>query len=424
MVEQGSGMSSLGRMIDRLRSDSRQDVTGVPDDEHGVVADNLPDQTTEARQAPLPQEQAPVPRSVEIPHGIEIATAWSWRLLLIAAAGGLIFWLLRFFSEVTVALAIALLITALAIPFVDLLGRLGLPRGLATAITVIGGLAVVVGMLALVGQQVTTQLSDLRVEVVEGLQQIEDWLQDGPLNMSDADISAMVDRVQETFNSGNGEVVTRVTEVGTTVTRVAAGFFIVLFATYFFLYQGNRIWGFLVGLFPRAARRQLDDSGRRAWVSLTAFVRATVLVALVDAVGIALAAAVLRVPLALAIGVLVFLGAFVPLVGALVTGFVAVLVALVSQGFYISLAMLGAVVLVQQIEAHVLQPFLLGRLVSLHPLAVIIAIAAGIVVAGIVGALIAVPLVACGSAIIKHIAGEAEQERVRRRIRRPRPRPV
>ncbi|MBA2530833.1 MAG: AI-2E family transporter, partial [Nocardioidaceae bacterium] len=223
----------------------------------------------------------------------------------------------------------------------------------------------------------TTQLSDLRVEVVEGLQQIEDWLQDGPLNMSDADISAMVDRVQETFNSGNGEVVTRVTDVGTTVTRVAAGFFIMLFATYFFLYQGNRIWGFLVGLFPRAARRQLDNSGRRAWVSLTAFVRATVLVALVDAVGIALAAAVLRVPLALAIGALVFLGAFVPLVGALVTGFVAVLVALVSQGFYISLAMLGAVVLVQQIEAHVLQPFLLGRLVSLHPLAVIIAIAAG-----------------------------------------------
>ncbi|MGI8675862.1 MAG: AI-2E family transporter [Nocardioidaceae bacterium] len=417
-------MSSLGRMIDRLRSDSRQDVTGVPDDDQGLVVDNLPDQTQEAKQAPLPQEPAPVPRPVEIPHGVEIAAAWSWRLLLIAAAGGLIFWLLRFFREVTVPLAIALLITALATPFVDLLGRLGLPRGLATAITVIGGLAVVVGMLALVGQQVTTQLSDLRGEVVEGLQQIEDWLQDGPLNLSDADISAMVDRVQETFSSGNGEVVTRVTEVGTTVTRVAAGSFIVLFATYFFLYQGNRIWGFLVGLFPRPARRQLDASGRRAWVSLTAFVRATVLVALVDAVGIALAAAVLRVPLALAIGVLVFLGAFVPLVGALVTGFVAVLVALVSQGFYISLAMLGAVVLVQQIEAHVLQPFLLGRLVSLHPLAVIIAIAAGIVVAGIVGALIAVPLVACGSAIIKHIAGEAEQERVRRRIRRPRPRPV
>lgn len=415
-------MSEVRNAVDRFRRRSRHESVGS-DDEHGAVAASLPDQTREAAEAPLPETPPPAPRPVEIPHGVQIATAWTWRLLLIAAGIISLFWLLRFFSEVTVPLAVAVLITALATPLVELLDRLGFPRALATAVVVIGGLLFVVGMLALVGQQVATQLTDLRSEVLEGLRQIEDWLQTGPLNLSAADVSAMIDRAKETFGSGNGEVVTRVTEVGTTVTRVAAGIFIVLFATFFFLYQGNRIWGYLVGLFPRAARRRVDASGRVAWVSLTAFVRATVLVALVDAVGIALAAVVLGVPLALAIGFLVFLGAFVPLVGALVTGFIAVLVALVAQGFYVALAMLGAVVLVQQIEAHVLQPFLLGRLVSLHPLAVIVGLAAGIVVAGIVGALIAVPLLACGNAVVKQLAGEPEPEWQRRPIRRPRPRP-
>jgi len=343
---------------------------------------------------------------VHIPHPVAIATAWAWRFLLLGAAIGLLLWLLRYFSSITVPLAIAVLLTALAAPLVDLLDEL-LPRALATAFVVITGLAAIIGMLTLVGTQVAGQFADLRSDVTEGLRQIQGWLQRGPLNLSETDVNGMIQRAKDIIGgSDNGEVVTRVTEAGTTATHFVAGIFIVLFATYFFLYEGDRIWRYLVGLFPRASRERLDASGRVAWVSLTAFVRATILVALVDAIGIGLAALALGVPLALAIGVLVFLGAFVPLVGALVSGVVAVLVALVAQGFYIALAMLGAVVLVQQIEAHVLQPFLLGRLVSLHPLAVIVALAAGIVVAGIVGALVAVPLLALGNAVVKYLNGD------------------
>jgi len=177
----------------------------------------------------------------------------------------------------------------------------------------------------------------------------------------------------------------------------------VLFSTYFFLYQGKDIWAWIVRLFPRGARRPADGAGRAAWVSLTAFVRATVIVALVDAIGITFFALVLRVPLALPIGVLVFLSSFIPIVGATLSGGVAVLVALVAHGPLIALFMLLAVIFVQQLESHVLQPFLLGRAVRLHPLAVIFAIAAGALAAGIAGALVAVPLLATVNTAVAHL---------------------
>jgi len=202
--------------------------------------------------------------------------------------------------------------------------------------------------------------------------------------------------------------VRQVTELGTALGHIVAGFFIVLFATYFFLADGSRIWAWVVRLFPRAARVRTDESGKVAWQSLTAFVRATVIIAFADAVGIVIVALVLDVPFATAIGVLVFLGAFIPMVGATLSGSVAVLVALVAQGPVVALLMLGGVILVQQLEAHVLQPFLTGRFVSLHPLGVIVAIAMGVLLAGITGALLAVPLVAALNAVAQYLAGYTE----------------
>jgi predicted PurR-regulated permease PerM len=202
---------------------------------------------------------------------------------------------------------------------------------------------------------------------------------------------------------------------------VVAALFIVLFATYFFMADGKRIWTWVVRLFPRAARARADASGRVAWTSLTQFVRATVIVALTDALGIMAVAAVLKLPFVMAIGVLVFLGAFVPMVGAAISGSVAVLVALVDQGPIVALVMLAGVIGVQQFEAHVLQPFLMGRMVSVHPLGVIVAVACGVLVAGIAGALVAVPLTAALNAVVVYLASappppeeppEGEAERV------------
>lgn len=348
----------------------------------------------------------------QVPWGIDLAAAWSWRLLIIAAAVFGFAWVLAYFVVITLPLAISLLIAALVSPAVARLQRIGVPRGLAAGIVMIIGITTVGLLLTYVGQQVAAGAQDLADSVVEGLGQVTDWLRDGPLNLSDSQLNGWIESTQRTIteNSREGSAVTRLTEVGTAVGHVFAGFFIVLFSTYFFLADGRRIWSWLVRLAPRAAREHVDGSGRVAWVSLTQFVRATVLVALADAIGVALVAAVLGVPFVLAIGVLVFLGAFVPMIGATVAGSVAILVALVDQGPITALLMLGGVILVQQIEGHVLQPFLMGRWVSVHPLGVIVAIGCGVLVAGIAGALIAVPLVAAGNAVVNHLARERRPE--------------
>lgn len=341
----------------------------------------------------------------QVPWGLDLAAAWGWRFLVIAAAGYVLLWLVAFFAVVTIPLAVALLISALAAPVVGGMHRMGLPRGLSALLVVLAGIAFVVAMLTFAGQQVANGAQDLADQSAQGLGEIKDWLRDGPLHASDSQINDYIDRAQKSLtDAGKNFDLGSVTEVGTALGHIVAGFFIVLFSTYFFLADGERIWAWLVRLAPRAARQHVDGSGRVAWISLTQFVRATVIVAAVDAAGIMIVAAILGVPFVLAIGVLVFLGSFVPMVGATVAGTVAILVALVDQGPITALFMLGGVVLVQQIEGHILQPFLMGRFVSLHPLGVIVAIGCGVLVAGIAGALIAVPLAAAGNAVAQHLA--------------------
>jgi len=346
----------------------------------------------------------------QVPWGVDLAAAWGWRLLVVGVAAYVVYRIIGFFSVITLPLAIALLITALATPLVRLLGRVGLPRGLSSLLVVLVGLGAVSLLLTFAGQQVANGATDLADSTVRGLEQIRTWLREGPLDASDSQINDVIAQVQDAIASRarDGEVVGQITEVGTAIGHAFAGLFIVLFATYFFLADGERIWSWLVRIAPRVARAQVDSSGRVAWVSLTQFVRATVIVALVDAIGISIGAAVLQVPFVLAIGVLVFLGAFVPLVGATVAGAVAVLVALVDQGPVTALLMLAVIIAVQQLEAHVLQPFLLGRWVSVHPLGVIVALAAGVLVGGVAGALVAVPLVAAGNAVVQHLASHTD----------------
>lgn len=365
----------------------------------------------ERRAEPAPIATGPSNFSrAQVPWGIDLAAAWSWRVLVIAAAVLGLGWTLAYFAVITLPLVVALLITALVSPVVRWLHRSGLPKALATGLVVLLGLASVSLLLTFVGQQVVEGATDLATSVATGLGQIKDWLRTGPLGITDSQLSTWIDDAQQaiTTSTKDGQVVNHVTEVGTAVGHVLAGFFIILFATYFFLADGDRIWSWLVRLAPRAARESVDGSGRVAWISLTQFVRATVIVALADAIGIGIVAAVLGVPFVLAIGVLVFLGAFVPMVGATVAGMVAILVALVDQGPFTALLMLGGVILVQQIEGHILQPFLMGRFVSLHPLGVIVAIGCGVLVAGVAGALVAVPLAAAGNAVVQHLARQAD----------------
>ncbi|SDK95215.1 Predicted PurR-regulated permease PerM [Nocardioides sp. YR527] len=359
-------------------------------------------------------EPVTAPKSVsrtDVPYGVELSAQWAWRFLVIVAAGYLIVRALGIVSIVVVPLVIALLIAALVSPIVNGLARIGLKRSISALFVVIGVLAAVIAMLSFAGTQVANGFTDLAGQTVKALDEIRDWLINGPFHASESQIDTWLNTVQTTVEDWAAAYASnpfsRVSEVGGVALDVFAGLFIVLFSTYFFCAEGERIWGWLVRLAPRAARSRMDSSGRVAWVSLTQFTRATVIVAAVDAIGIMIIAAALQVPFVAAIGVLVFLSSFVPLIGATVAGAVAVLVALVSQGPVTALLMLGGVILVQQLEAHGLQPFLLGRWVRVHPLGVILAVATGIVLGGVAGALVAVPLVAALNAVVNHLTATA-----------------
>lgn len=334
-----------------------------------------------------------------VPPLVRAASEWTWRLLLIAAGIAALIYLVGFLSEVTYPIIVAILLAALLEPLFRRLASF-MPRGLAAIITVLGTLAVIVGLFSFVVNQFAAQLPDLVGQVGQGVDQIRTWVLT-TFNLSNNELTGYLDRARESL--GQSEIGTRAAQAGLTVGHLLAGAAITMFALFFFLYDGPQIWGWVVRLFPRAVRAKAISGGRIAWGQLQAFTRATILVAAVDALGIGLGALALGVPFASGIGLLVFLGAFIPVIGALLSGFIAVVLALVAKGPVVALIMLGVVVVVQQVEAHLLQPLLLGRAVRVHPLAVILGIAAGVVVGGIFGALVAVPLIAVLNAVGHHL---------------------
>lgn len=341
---------------------------------------------------------------VRVPYVLRFSAAWSWRLLLVLGALYVALRLFGLLSVVLVPVILGLLLAAVASPMVDRLTGRRFPRALATALVVVTGLTLVATAVAVVTQQFSSGFQELRASFDDSLVQLERYLADAGLSRSQ--VRDAFDRVREAVGSGGGDLGGTVVSVTTTAGHVLAGLFITLFATIFFTYDGRGIWHWLVGLFPERARPRVQGSGERAWAVLTAYVRATVVIAAVDAAGIVLVALLLGLPLVVPIGVLVFLGAFVPVVGATISGIAAVAVALVSDGPVAALVMLGGVIAVQQLEGHVLQPFLMGRLVRVHPLAVVVVIAIGGLVAGVFGALIAVPLTAIVNTVSTYLAHE------------------
>lgn len=343
-----------------------------------------------------------------VPVGLHVAAAWAWRVIIVAALVAGLAYALAFLSEVTIPLLVATLLTALLLPVTKGLHKLGLNRGLATVITVLGGLAVIAGVLTLIVSSIVSQSSTLGTNITTGFNQLADWLQNGPLkvNATYFNPDEWVTRITNWVKASQDTITTYATEIGLSVGHFFAGLALTLFTLFYFLHSGREIFELCMKFFPRRSRTRVHTAALNGWKSLSSYVRATILVALADGVGVLIAALAIGVPAAPALAALVFIGAFVPIVGAFVSGFVAVLVALVALGWIQALIMLGAIILVMQVEGHLLQPFLLGRAVKIHPLAVILAIAIGIVLGGIIGALFAVPLLAFAKTFIQHLSDD------------------
>jgi predicted PurR-regulated permease PerM len=354
-----------------------------------------------------------------IPWPVRVAAALSWRLLLIIAAVGVVAWILGQLAPVTVPVGIALLASGLFAPLVERLVRWRVPRGLATMIAIIVGFAVVGGVFTLIISTVLANLPQLQGQLAASLDTINNWLQHGPLRLSQAQLQRLLNDATNTIKGNTSELPTRALSTAAAVGSILTETLLTLFTLIFFLYGGAQVWRFALRIIPGGIRDQVDVAGRRGFASLVAYVRATVAVAVVDASCIGVGIWVVGVPLAAPLAALIFIGAFVPIIGAVIAGVVAVLVALVAKGFLAAVVVVAILVGVMQLEGHVLQPFLLGRAVRLHPLGVVIAIALGVEIAGIIGALLGVPLLAVIKSAIGSLLHDPELEPSRVNPMRP-----
>ena len=334
------------------------------------------------------------------------AAAWSWRLLVILGAILALLWLVAKLQVIIVPVAIAVMVTALMLPAVDWLDRRGAQRGGAVALVLLTGFALFGGILSFVVSQFISGLPSLTEQVTRSIDNATQWLSDGPLHLSREQIDKAGDTAIKAVRDNQEKLTSGALSTAATLTEIITGALLVLFTTIFLLYGGRNIYEYLTRIVPAASRARVREAGRAGFGSLIGYVRATFLVALVDAVGIGTGLAIMSVPLALPLASLVFLGAFIPIVGAVVTGMLAVVVALLAKGFIYALITLGLIIAVMQLESHVLQPLLMGRAVSIHPLAIVLAIATGAVLAGIAGALLSVPVLAFLNSAIRVLVAE------------------
>lgn len=422
----GARLTEVSRRLEERRAEMERESRDTPEhaetpEPAGAPADRIP---------ALPNGRAPaadsghafapahaVPSRPDpaqaVPWGVRVAAEAGWRLLVLAGTVWVLMRVIGAVQLVVLAFVSALLITALLQPTVARLRQLGLPRGPATALTALFGF-VVIGLIGwFVTWQVMENIDTLSDQIQDGIDELRNWLLNSPFHVTDKQINEIAKNLREAVGANTEQITSAGLEGVTVVVEALTGILLAVFSTLFLLYDGKRIWEWTLKLVPAAARPGVAGAGPAAWRTLTAYVRGTVVVALIDAIFIGLGIYFLNVPMAVPLAVFIFLFSFIPLVGAVVSGALAVVVALVTQGVFTAVMTLVVVLAVQQIEGHILQPFILGRAVRVHPLAVVLAVATGGMVAGIGGAVVAVPLVAVTNTVVGYLNAYAQEPAAR-----------
>jgi putative heme transporter len=360
------------------------------------------------RGTPTPEASAPEPtrardpavaEQVTVPRTLAVATAWSWRLLVIGAAVVVVGYVASELRLVILPVFLALFFTALLRPISERLRAQGAPPFMAALLSVILMLTVVAGILAWIVPRFAAEFEDLADDLVSGVEDAGDWLVEGPPGVPREQLEGWVDEAVDQIRGSTEEIAAGVLAGAQFAIEVLIVLAIALVVTFFFLKDGDKIWDWIVGLFARSHRSDVREMGSRSWATLAGYLRGMTIVALADSIFIGVALVILDVPGALALAVLIFFGAYIPIAGAVVTGALAVLVALIAEGLITALLVLVAVVIVQQAESNLLHPFVVGRAVRVHPVAILLGVTAGAVIGGIIGALVAVPVVAVAARI-------------------------
>ena len=331
------------------------------------------------------------------PRRRSAGASWS----IVAAAGAVVYALVHL-RVVVLPIIVALLASTLLLPVVRWLKGRGAPDALAAAGSMLGAFLLIVAVGTAVAPSIGDQFGELRPRAEDGLREATDVLADPPFNLSESEIRENVDEGIARLRENGGPLARGVQSGAVILGEIVTGLLISVLLTFFLLKDGERMWGYFLSLTGNRSRRDADEIGNRVYAALAGYVRGIALVGLVDAVLIGLALLIIGVPLVIPLMVITFFAAFIPLIGAFVAGLVAVLIALVSGGVVDAALVLGSIVLVQQIEGHVLYPLLMGRTVHLHPAVIVVALAAGGILGGIVGVFLAVPTAGIISVVLEY----------------------
>jgi predicted PurR-regulated permease PerM len=330
----------------------------------------------------------------QVPGWLQLAAGWSWRLLVVGVVVYLTFRVASTLRLVVLPFIAALLLTALLLPLTGRLRRAGMPGLAATWCTLLVAVAVLAGAAALAATQTSADYQTLVHELGNTTHDLQRWLAGPPFRFRQSSLAQLSNRLLAFLKQHQSAVAGTVLSGGKIFLEILAGLVLMLFVTFFLLKDGDRIWAWLVGFLSPEGRRRAQGAGTAAWEALTYYVRGTIAVAAIHAVVIGFALWVMGVPLLVPLVILVFLAAFIPLVGILVAGALAVAVTLGTRGWVAAVVLVIIFILENQLESHLLQPLVVGRMVRLHPLAIILVLAVGAAVAGIAGAAVAVPTAA------------------------------
>lgn len=322
---------------------------------------------------------------------------WTARLLVLLLGAYVLLQLARTLGLLVLAAAAAVLLTALAHPISSRLKRWGLPKGLAAAVTVLGGAAALV----LTMWWIVTRVIDQSPQIISSFSDAV-----GRLPVSTPSLTNLQGNVVHFLEQHQGSITSSALTGLRYVTEATTGLALTVFITFYLLYDGEQVWERMMRLAPHGRRQTTAIAGKQAWVRLAGWVRGTFLIGVFHGAVVGVTLLLLGVPLVAPLALLVFLGSFIPIVGALLFGGLAIIVAFATHGLVAALILFVVLIVDNQIEAHVLQPFLVGRYVKLHPLTVVASITAGELLAGLPGAILAVPLVAAVFAVLTHLAEE------------------
>lgn len=347
-------------------------------------------------------------RGDSVPVQLRSAAGYTWRLLVLAAAAYLTFLALGRVKLAVIGVFAALVLTAMLRPLVTSLAtsRVGpVPRWLAVALGLLFALVLFFGILAFAGFSIAGQVGRLAQPFQDGLERLVAWLQTSPLHLRSRDLEMLGTDARAWAREHQTQIAGQALGGAATAAEFLTGLALAVFCSVFFLHSGETMWGWIRDQLPERAREATARVGHRAWETFEGYVRGTILVALSNALMVTLILILLRVPLALPLGLLVFISSFVPLVGGPIAVAAAALVTLASRGPFIALIVVILIPVIGQIEGHVLQPLIMSRSVRLHPVVVALTVVCGGLLGGIVGAVVAVPVVAVGWAVISELRG-------------------